>query len=298
MLDRALKILGEACPKVGMRDEISCTDQSNLRLATWYTMKSRLLAPSVFLLAMALVFTSSWAQAPTKCGGTAPDITGVTFTCKDNAWHSSGDVLLTSCTVTRVNSPVVINGALTMEPRSMIVYEPQTLNPKPLITITACAHFNQSAMLVNLSSSISQEMVYATSEKQENGWIYLLPIEANCSSMNVSMLAFEPEIHWSYGIAINSTLITNKKTSITFATLEAGHSAIQLGFQSGSPVGSLSWFPAMIGIFGSLLLIIVGSEWVKYCLQKPAPGSTPKPAHSNGSINHDDSRAVLLEDTD
>lgn len=279
-------------------DEISCTAQSILRLALCCTMKSRLLAVELFLLALALVITSSSAQGSSNCIGQAPNITGVVFRCLNNAWHSDGPVFLPTCSVTTFNSPVVINGDLTMEHRSMIVWEPFSLDPKPLITVTACAHFNQSVMLVNLSRTITRDMIYSPQLKQKNEWLYLLPLEANCPSMNVSQLAFVPEIHWEYGVAINSTLINSKKTPITFYTVEAGHSAIQLGFLSGSPAGNLTWFPAMIGIFGALLIVVVGSEWVKYCLQKPKDNGTPRHSISNGSINHDDSRAVLLDDAE
>lgn len=261
-------------------------------------MKSRLFAAEVLLLALALVMVPVWGQGSSDCLGQAPNVTGVTFTCKDNAWHSDGPIVLPACSVTTFNSPVVINGALTMHNTSTIVYEPFNLNPKPLITVTACAHFNQSVMLVNLSRTISRDMIYSSQLKQKNEWLYLVPIEANCPSMNVSQLAFEAEIHWDYGISINSTLITSTKTPITFYTIENGHSALQLGFLSGSPVGNLTWFPAMIGIFGALLIVVVGSEWVKYCLQRPAANGTPRHSISNGSINHDDSRAVLLEDAE
>lgn len=261
-------------------------------------MKSRLLVVGTFILALALVIATCSAQSGTKCLGEAPQVPDVAFTCKNDIWQSDGPITVKECTVARFTSPAIINGDLIVEHRASIVYEPLTLDPKPLISVTGCAHFNQSIMIVNLTHTTSRDLVYASDMKEKNGWLYLLPLEANCSTLNVSTLAFEPEIHWDYGISVNSTLITSKKTSITFHPVQKGHSAIQLGFLSGSPIGNLAWFPAMAGLFGACLLIIVGSEWVKYFTAKPVSKGTPRPVTLNGSINGDDSRVTLLEDVE
>jgi hypothetical protein len=232
-----------------------------------------------------------------NCIGDAPEIEGVSFACHGGAWHSNTSIHMPHCTYARVNGPVVVNGDLTMGYKALITYEPPDLLTSPLITVRGCIHFNHSFINVNLTREINKEIVYADKIKQKNHWLYLLPIEASCEGVDVSTLSFQSEIHWDYGIQINSTLITSKKTPITFFEIQPGHTAIQLGFLGGSPSGPQTWFYALLAITLVFLLIVIAGEIIQIVTARSIKQKMAK-TPGNPNINGDSSMVSLLDDTD
>jgi hypothetical protein len=202
---------------------------------------------------------------PNGCYGGAPIVPNAIFTCKGGVWHSNGPVSLGELDNVTINAPTVIAGNLVMRPGALLVYQPPNLNEEPLLTVQGCATFNKSIIRITLTEELSKSLVYAP--KQRNHWLYLRAVDAECI-MDVSSLGLVYDIHWDYGIEINSTLITSKKNSITYFTVAPGHSDIQIGLLGGSPIGSLAWFPAAIIIFSTFGVVIIASSIAEKFLNK------------------------------
>lgn len=230
-----------------------------------------------------------------NCVGDVPNFVGVSFTCQGGAWHSNTSITMEECTSAKVNGPMVVNGDLVLGYRSVITYEPPDLFTSPLITVRGCAHFNRSFLRVNLTHNIVQDIIYASKLKQENHWLYLLPLEVACDSINATMLDMLPEVHWNYGVQINTTVINSKKSPITFFEIQPGHSAIQLGFLSGSVAGPQTWFVVLLAILGAFILIVIVGEIIQ-CVSTPQKKNPHTPGRP--SINGDDSMVSLLEDSE
>lgn len=247
-------------------------------------------------LVLAVVYLASNSPCVSAgCVGDAPTFGDLTLSCIDDYWQSVGSIVITNCSSSRVNGPTIINGNLTMDYRSLLTYEPPSLSASPLITVKGCVFFNQSYMRINLTRERNVEMIYAQNLKQKNHWLYLMPIESSCPTMDVTSLNFQSEIHWDNGVAINSTLIDSKKTKITFLTVEPGHSGIQLGFLSGSPSSSQTWFPALLAIIGCFILIVLVGETISCITARSVDKKVAK--LDKMSIN-DDSSVSLLDDTE
>jgi len=265
-------------------------------------MKSpRILLRATFVVFALLLVASNSPYVDAACVGVAPLFGGIPLTCIGDFWQSLGSIMLTNCSSTRITGPTIINGNLTLDFRSLLTYEPPSLSATPLITVKGCAFFNQSFIRINLTREWNKDLIYAQELKQKNHWLYLNAIETSCPSIDVTSLSFQTEIHWPYGVAINSTVITSKKNKITYLPLEPGHSAIQIGFLGGSPLGSQSWFPALLAIIGCCMLIVIVGVLIQHLTSHSVEKKKGKREHKS-SINgdhHDDSATVsLLDDTD
>lgn len=259
-------------------------------------MKPSYLVASVLVCLMAWAVPLSSAQVTTGCIGDAPNIPGTSFNCVQGAWHSNGSVALSNCSWARFSGPTVINGNLTLDSGAVLIYQPHGLTTTPFITLTGCGYFQHAIVVINMTKELVKDMVYATELKQKNKWFYMLPLQAACSHMNVSTLAFESEIHWNLGVGINSTFITSKKTKGTYVSVPPGQSGIQLGFISGMPLNSQGWFPAVVALTCICLLLIVASEWIKFCTAKPTVEQKSTDLNAL-SLNGDD-KVSLLDDVD